>query len=124
MKVEVSNGEIVDKITILKIKSERITDVDKLKNIHTELNELLPLLVDIGIGTDSDLFIELYNVNSELWVVEDDLRELERKCDFSDEFIRLARSVYYTNDRRFGVKKRINLETSSKFVEEKSYNKY
>jgi hypothetical protein len=124
MKVEVSNGEIVDKITILKIKSERITDTEKLKNIHTELNELLPLLTDIGIGTDSDLFIELYNVNSELWVVEDDLRELERKRDFGDEFIRLARSVYYTNDRRFEVKKRINLETSSKFVEEKSYNKY
>jgi hypothetical protein len=124
MKVEVSNGEIVDKITILKIKSERITDVDKLKNIYTELNELLPLLVDIGINMDSELFIELYNVNSELWVVEDDLRELERNRDFGDEFIRLARSVYYTNDRRFGVKKRINLETSSKFVEEKSYKEY
>jgi hypothetical protein len=124
MKVEVSNGEIVDKIAILKIKSERITDVDKLKNIYTELNELLPLLVDIGINMDSELFIELYNVNSELWVVEDDLRELERNRDFGDEFIRLARSVYYTNDRRFGVKKRINLETSSKFVEEKSYKEY
>jgi hypothetical protein len=124
MKVEVSNGEIVDKITILKIKSERITDVDKLKNIYTELNELLPLLVDIGINMDSELFIELYNVNSELWVVEDDLRELERNRDFGDEFIRLARSVYYKNDRRFEVKKRINLETSSKFVEEKSYKEY
>jgi hypothetical protein len=124
MKVEVSNGEIVDKITILKIKSERITDVDKLKNIQTELGELLPLLDVIGTQLDSELFIDLYNINSELWIVEDELRELERKREFGDEFIRLARAVYYTNDKRFEVKKRINLQTSSKFVEEKSYTKY
>jgi len=124
MKVEVSNGEIVDKITILKIKSERITDVDKLKNIQTELGELLPLLDVIGTQLGSELFIELYNINSELWIVEDELRELERKREFGDEFIRLARAVYYTNDKRFEVKKRINLQTSSKFVEEKSYTKY
>jgi hypothetical protein len=124
MKVEVSNGEIVDKITILKIKSERITDVDKLKNIQKELGELLPLLGVIGTQLDSELFIDLYNINSELWIVEDELRELERKREFGDEFIRLARAVYYTNDKRFEVKKRINLQTSSKFVEEKSYTKY
>jgi len=124
MKVEVSNGEIVDKITILKIKSERITDVDKLKNIQKELGELLPLLDVIGTQLGSELFIELYNINSELWIVEDELRELERKREFGDEFIRLARAVYYTNDKRFEVKKRINLQTSSKFVEEKSYTKY
>jgi hypothetical protein len=124
MKVEVSNGEIVDKITILKIKSERITDVDKLKNIQKELGELLPLLDVIGTQLDSELFIELYNINSELWIVEDELRELERRREFGDEFIRLARAVYYTNDRRFEVKKRINLQTSSKFVEEKSYKEY
>jgi hypothetical protein len=124
MKVEVSNGEIVDKITILKIKSERITDVDKLKNIQTELGELLPLLDVIGTRLDSELFIDLYNINSELWIVEDELRELERKREFGDEFIRLARAVYYTNDKRFEVKKRINLQTSSKLVEEKSYTKY
>jgi hypothetical protein len=124
MKVEVSNGEIVDKITILKIKSERIADVDKLKNIQKELGELLPLLDVIGTQLDSELFIDLYNINSELWIVEDELRELERKREFGDEFIRLARAVYYTNDKRFEVKKRINLQTSSKFVEEKSYTKY
>ena len=124
MKVEVSNGEIVDKITILKIKSERIADVDKLKNIQKELGELLPLLGVIGTQLDSELFIDLYNINSELWIVEDELRELERKREFGDEFIRLARAVYYTNDKRFEVKKRINLQTSSKFVEEKSYTKY
>jgi hypothetical protein len=124
MKVEVSNGEIVDKITILKIKSERITDIDKLKNIQKELGELLPLLDVIGTQLDSELFIDLYNINSELWIVEDELRELERRREFGDEFIRLARAVYYTNDRRFEVKKRINLQTSSKFVEEKSYKEY
>jgi nitrogenase molybdenum-iron protein alpha/beta subunit len=124
MKVEVSNGEIVDKITILKIKSEKITDVDKLKNIHTELNELLPLLDEIGVNVNSEMFNELYTINSELWVIEDDLRELERKRDFGDEFIRLARAVYYTNDKRFEIKKRINLKTQSNFVEEKSYKQY
>jgi hypothetical protein len=124
MKIEVSNGEIVDKVTILKIKSEKITDVEKLKNINIELSALLPILVEIGIDENSELFKNLYLVNSELWVIEDDLRELERKRDFGDEFIRLARSVYYTNDRRFEVKKTINLDTSSKFVEEKSYTEY
>ena len=124
MKIEVSNGEIVDKVTILKIKSERITDVHKLENINRELNSLLPLLDDIGIDDTQSLFMELYTVNSELWEIEDKLRLLEADKSFGDEFVSLARLVYYTNDKRFDIKKEINLKTSSKFVEEKSYQQY
>jgi len=76
------------------------------------------------VNVNSEMFNELYTINSELWVIEDDLRELERKRDFGDEFIRLARAVYYTNDKRFEIKKRINLKTQSNFVEEKSYKQY
>ena len=124
MKIEVSNGEIVDKITILKIKSEEITDPEKLKNVITELNALLPLLDEIGIPESHHLFNELLQINRKLWKIEDDLRLLEKEKRFDDRFIQLARSVYYTNDERFNVKKKINLETQSQFVEEKSYEKY
>lgn len=124
MKIEVSNGEIVDKITILKIKSEKITDVEKLKNVNNELNSLLPLLSEIGILEDNILFTGLYNINSRLWEVEDELRLCEKNDRFDDYFLTLARSVYVLNDTRFEIKKEINLKTSSNFIEEKSYEDY
>jgi hypothetical protein len=127
MKIEVSNGEILDKITILLIKSKKITDQTKLKNINNELNELVSFLDIVGYKTNVtvyDLVTELEIVNEKLWVVEDKLRDKERSKQFDEEFIQLARSVYFTNDERARIKKRLNEVTYSKLVEEKSYQKY
>ena len=127
MKIEVSNGEILDKITILVIKSKRITDPVKLKNINAELDELISFLdvVDYKSNvTVNSLVKELESVNEKLWVIEDKLRDKEKLKQFDDEFIQLARSVYFTNDERANVKKKLNEITNSKFVEEKSYQKY
>ena len=127
MKIEVSNGEILDKITILLIKSKKITDQTKLKNINNELNELVPFLDIVGYKTNVtvyDLVTELETVNEKLWIVEDKLRDKERSKQFDEEFIQLARDVYFTNDERARIKKRLNEVTYSKLVEEKSYQKY
>lgn len=125
MKIEVSIGEIVDKLSILKIKTENITDKVKLDNVVKEYEYLLGVVEnDLNISTKSDLYKELLSINKELWVIEDDIRDKERDKLFDDEFISLARSVYFTNDKRADVKKRINIEYGSDFVEEKSYNKY
>jgi len=125
MKIEVSIGEIVDKLSILKIKTENITDKVKLDNVIKEYEYLLGVVEgDLNISTDSDLYNELLSINKELWGIEDDIRDKEREKSFDDEFVSLARSVYFTNDRRADVKKRINIEYGSDFVEEKSYNKY
>ena len=125
MKIEVSIGEIVDKLSILKIKTENITDKVKLDNVIKEYEYLLGVVEnDLNISTESNLYKELLSINKELWVIEDDIRDKERDKLFDDEFISLARSVYFTNDKRADVKKRINIEYGSDFVEEKSYNKY
>ena len=125
MKIEVSIGEIVDKLSILKIKTENITDKVKLDNVVKEYEYLLSVVEnDLNISTESDLYKELLSINKELWIIEDDIRDKERDKLFDDEFISLARSVYFTNDKRADVKKRINIEYGSDFVEEKSYNKY
>jgi hypothetical protein len=127
MKIEVSNGEILDKITILMIKSKKITDPSKLKNINVELDELVPFLDIVGYKTNVtvyDLVTELETVNEKLWIVEDKLRDKERSKQFDEEFIQLARDVYFTNDERARIKKRLNEVTYSKLVEEKSYQKY
>ena len=125
MKVEVSIGEIVDKLTILQIKKNNITDVTKLENINKEYDYLFSVVEnDLGISTQSDDYLKLLTINQELWVIEDDIREKERQKEFDEEFIRLARAVYYTNDNRANVKKEINLKYSSGFVEEKSYSQY
>ncbi len=123
MKIEVSNGEIIDKLTILMIKLERIKDVKKLVNIRKEY-EVLKEAAGSIISLDDPLVKELYNVNSELWDIEDHIRELERRKDFGDDFINTARSVYYKNDRRAELKREINIKTSSGLIEEKSYEKY
>ena len=127
MKIEVSNGEILDKITILVIKSKKITDPIKLKNINNELDELQPFLDVVGYESNStvnSLVKELESVNEKLWDVEDKLRDKERSKQFDDEFIKLARDVYFTNDERAKIKKNLNEVTNSKLVEEKSYQKY
>jgi hypothetical protein len=125
MNIEVSHGEIVDKLTILQIKKENITDPIKLDNIIKEHDYLLSVVEnDLGISTLSPEYLELLSINKELWIIEDDIRDKERNKEFDDCFIKLARSVYYTNDVRAKIKKEINLKYSSGFVEEKSYQTY
>lgn len=125
MNIEVSHGEIVDKLTILQIKKENITDPIKLDNIVKEYDYLLSVVEnDLGISTESPEYLELLSINKELWVIEDDIRDKERVKEFDEDFVKLARSVYYTNDVRAKIKKEINLKYSSGFVEEKSYQSY
>ena len=123
MKIEVSNGEIVDKLTIVEIKSERIKDARKLENLHKEFEVLSNAVAGI-IEKKHPLYIELLDINNQLWEIEDHIRDLERAKDFSDDFIQTARSVYYINDKRSDVKRRINELTGSNLTEEKSYEEY
>ena len=123
MKIEVSNGEIIDKLTIIQIKLERIKDKAKLLNLKKEYDELVEVSSSI-LSTVDPLFKALYEVNCQLWDIEDRIRDLERKKDFGDEFISTARSVYIKNDRRSELKRDINIRTSSGLIEEKSYEKY
>ena len=126
IQVPVSFGELLDKIAILEIKSERMTDPAKLANVQRELDALNATWaahpaarVDI-----SELRARLKQINEALWDIEDDIRAKERAREFDDEFIRLARAVYVTNDERARVKKDINLKLGSAYVEEKSYADY
>ena len=122
-KIEVSIGEIVDKLSILKIKTNNITDELKLNNVKKEYDYLFDIVFkDLKISEDD--FHKLILINEKLWDIEDELREKERQKIFNDDFIQLARSVYFTNDRRSEIKKEINLKYGSLFVEEKSYSKY
>jgi predicted nuclease with TOPRIM domain len=123
MKIEVSNGEIIDKLTIIQIKLERIKDKTKLANLQKEYNELFEVSSAI-ISKSDTLYKSLYEVNCELWDIEDHIRDLERKKDFSNDFVSTARAVYVKNDRRSEIKREINIKTSSGFIEEKSYEKY
>jgi hypothetical protein len=123
MRIEVSNGEIIDKLTIIQIKLERIRDKTKLANLQREYDELVKDSSSI-ISTSDPLYKALYEVNCELWDIEDHIRDLERNKDFGKDFIETARAVYFKNDRRSEVKREINLKTSSGLIEEKSYEKY
>jgi hypothetical protein len=123
MKIEVSNGEIIDKLTILQIKLERIKDEAKQINLRKEFNELSKVTKTI-ISTSDVLYESLYEVNCELWDIEDHIRDLERRKDFGDDFIVTARAVYIKNDKRSEIKREINIQTSSGLIEEKSYEKY
>jgi len=123
MKIEVSNGEIIDKLTIIRIKLERIKDISKTRNLKNEYNVLKEASSSI-IDYDDPLYRALYEVNCELWDIEDHIRDLERKKDFGEEFISVARSVYFKNDLRAEIKRKINITTSSGLIEEKSYGKY
>ncbi|MGO1002433.1 DUF6165 family protein [Lysobacter sp. CA196] len=124
--VPVSFGELLDKIAILQIKSERMTDEAKLANVRNELSALEQTwMAHPAAGGDIvRLRAELKAVNERLWVIEDDIRIKEKRQEFDAEFIRLARSVYIENDVRARVKKEINLALGSTYVEEKSYQDY
>jgi hypothetical protein len=124
--VPVSPGEVLDKITILEIKSERMTDPEKLANVKTEL-ALLGATWGLKVKQDDairSLHQRLREVNEALWEIEDDIRDKERDSEFDEEFISLARAVYVTNDRRSKIKKELNLHLGSNIIEEKSYKEY
>ena len=125
MMIEVSNGEILDKFSILKIKCANIIDCDKIKNIEKEIEIIEPMFDSISKDLKiKDLFEMLLEVNKRLWKIEDDIREHERNKNFDEEFIQLARNVYITNDIRATIKKEINLLSNSNIIEEKSYERY
>jgi len=126
IKTPVSFGEVLDKITILEIKTEQIKNKDKLHNIKTELDLLQNTWDDFVEGNNkiNTLKEKLKSINQALWNIEDDIRLKEGKKQFDDEFIQLARSVYVTNDKRAEVKKQLNLLLGSTLVEEKSYESY
>jgi len=126
----ISLGELVDKLTILEIKLDKISDLGKLENIKKEHNFLRDVLTgvvsEVGGGqADIEVFkSELKSINETLWRIEDDIRECERNKDFSKVFIDLARSVYITNDKRAATKNALNLKFGSELIEEKSYEEY
>ncbi len=126
ISVPISPGELIDKITILEIKSVRISAADKLANVRRELDALRRTwsasdFAATDIAPDQDA---LRAVNERLWKIEDDIREKERAQAFDAEFIRLARQVYFQNDERAAIKRRINTRLGSAFIEEKSYSDY
>jgi len=128
IQAPISLGELIDKITILEIKAVNIDDAAKLKNVTHELNilndKVSSLLDAAGQAKLTPLKQALKDINQELWVIEDDIRDCELAKDFSDKFIQLARAVYFTNDKRAAVKKDINLAFGSELIEEKSYKNY
>ena len=124
--VPISYGELIDKITILEIKSQKISDAAKVKNVRHELNELLSVwsaVEESSVGIN-DLRHELKMVNETLWDIEDDIRKKDQRGEFDSEFIELARSVYFHNDTRAEHKRAINLRLGSELMEEKSYVDY
>lgn len=124
MKIEVSNGELVDKITILSIKLEKFKSDTKRANVLKEYDLLYPVMCEIGITVDSKEFRQLKEVNLKLWDIEDKIREKEARRVFDQTFIDLARSVYIENDKRSEIKRTINQLTQSSLVEEKEYVDY
>jgi hypothetical protein len=123
MKIEVSVGEILDKLSILQIKTAFIKDEEKLNNVKNEYDYLYDIVFNEMRIEQTDFF-DMVSINQKLWKIEDDIRDKERDKNFDSEFVELARSVYFTNDKRAEVKKKINLKYGSLFVEEKSYSDY
>jgi hypothetical protein len=126
ISIPISPGELLDKITILRIKSSRMSDAQKLANVRIELKVLEETwggssYAKADIAADVNALLQ---VNERLWVIEDDIRDKERAQAFDAEFIRLARAVYFENDERAAIKRRINLKLGSHIVEEKSYADY
>ena len=124
IRVPVSAGELLDKITILRIKSRRMSDARKLENVRRELSELEAIWTDVASVPLPDEEAELTAINERLWDIEDEIREQESRQDFGVRFVWLARQVYFTNDRRAAVKRHVNLRLGSLLVEEKSYAPY
>ena len=126
VKIDVAPGELIDKLTILEIKRERMSDAAKLANVNVEYASLRAAC-DAALPQDEPLptlWRELRAVNEQLWVIEDDIRDCERNGDFGPRFIELARAVYRTNDRRAELKRAINVALGSSLIEEKSYAAY
>ena len=126
IKVPISPGELVDKLTILEIKAANISDAAKLANVKVELQLLQETrrgAAHASVDIDAE-WKQLRDINKKLWDIEDQIRDKERERRFDQEFIELARAVYITNDERAAVKKQINTKLGSKIVEEKSYAKY
>ena len=127
MKIETSNGELLDKLSILELKQKNILDEKKLANVKVEFEELNPLALIIfkeNSAIISELYLKLSQINAKLWKIEDDIRQCEREKSFDSKFVQLARDVYYTNDIRSELKKEINILTKSGLIEEKSYEDY
>ena len=123
MKIEVSNGEIIDKLTILEIKLDKISDKARLVNIKKEY-DILSKSSELILDKSDSLYIRLKEVNSKLWQIEDRIRNYERKQEFGRAFIETARMVYFSNDLRAKIKHDINLKTGSDLIDEKSYEDY
>ena len=127
MKIKVSTGELIDKLSILEIKLLNIKDKEKVKNVYKELEALNPYFQDLideyGVKI-KNLYTKISNINKTLWDIEDAIRDKEKAEEFDEEFVELARSVYIVNDQRAAVKKEINLLTKSELIEEKSYSDY
>ena len=126
IQVEIAPGELIDKITILQIKSERISGADKLSNVDAELTTLTAAR-DASLEASEaldNLSSQLKSINEQLWDIEDDIRDCEREKDFGPKFIELARAVYHTNDKRAALKRDINELLGSRLIEEKSYSDY
>lgn len=126
ISIQASVGEVVDKVSILNIKLEKLTNPEALENVSVELGFLKRALKESGMeeALSHSLFQQLAEVNTKLWQVEDELREYESKKTFDAEFVDLARSVYKLNDRRATIKREVNLAFGSKLMEEKSYKAY
>ena len=126
IRIDIAHGELVDKITILEIKNERMTDPAKLANVRAEMAVLVAARGE-GMAPSPELAAltaELKSINESLWEIEDEIRDCERRKDFGPRFIELARAVYKTNDRRSDVKRRISALCGAAFNEEKSYQAY
>ena len=121
--VPISIGELIDKITILEIKKDKLKNL-KLKNILKELSFLKAVLEKNSIFIPDEIFLQLKSINLTLWDIEDKIRIKEKNKEFDNEFIELARSVYLNNDRRSETKKELNIMFNSEIIEEKSYEKY
>ena len=121
----ISLGELVDKISILMVKKKNIKNNDKLDQVNKELNYLQATLNNHVTKDEINIFLNsLIDINSKLWIIEDDIRDCERKKQFDQKFIELARSVYFTNDKRANIKLDINKKFGSELVEVKSYEEY
>ena len=123
INVPISVGELIDKITILEIKKDKLKNL-KLKNILKELSFLRAVLEKNSIFIPDEIYFQLKSTNLKLWDIEDKIRIKEKNKEFDNEFIELARSVYLNNDRRSATKKELNIMFNSEIIEEKSYEKY
>ena len=123
INVPISVGELIDKITILEIKKDKLKNL-KLKNILKELSFLRVVLEKNSILIPDEIYFQLKSINLKLWDIEDKIRIKEKNKEFDNEFIELARSVYLNNDRRSETKKELNIKFNSEIIEEKSYEKY